>query len=77
MLGRLILEQPDHKGLARMLLRLYSMIKRDPIFRQIRIDYYQEFWDAVHLGKFDDPDQGFAEISREQYYARPLLSAGA
>jgi hypothetical protein len=76
-LGRMILDQPDHKGVAKLLSRLHELMATDPAFASVKLDYYREFWDAVRVGQFDDPDEGFAEISRRRSYGRPLPPAKA
>lgn len=76
-LGRLILEQPDHKGVAKVLRRLGELAATDPAFKIVKVDYYREYWEAVRLGQFEDPDEGFAEISHRRTYARPAPPAKA
>ena len=70
-LGRIILDQPDHRGAAKAIRRLSELIANDPAFKVVKLDYHREFWDAVRIGQFDDPDEGFAEISRRRSYTRP------
>jgi hypothetical protein len=70
-LGQIILDQPDHKGVAKVLRRLIELTHSDPAFRDVKVDYRREFWDAVQIGQFDDANEGFAEISRRRSYARP------
>ena len=72
-LGRLIIDQPDHKGVAKVLRRVNELRETDPAFNAVKIDYYREFWDAVWLGQFEDADEGFAEISHRRIYARPVI----
>ena len=76
-LGRLILDQPDHKGVAKMLHRLSELKSSDPAFKGVKLDYHSEFWDAVRLGQFDDPNEGFAKISRRRSYTRPSVPTKA
>lgn len=76
-LARIILDQPDHKGVAKMLHRLSELTKTEPAFKAVKVDYHCEFWDAVRIGRFDDPDEGFAEISRRHSYVRPSPPAKA
>jgi len=76
-LARIIVEQPNHVGVASMLNRLSQMIAVEPAFSGIHIDYRREYWDAVHLGQFEDPEEGFSEIARRRSYARPPLPAKA
>jgi len=71
-LGRMIINQPDHKGVAKVLYRLSKLIKADPSFKNVIVDYSREFWEAVSIGKFDNPCEGFSEISRRRSYCRPL-----
>jgi hypothetical protein len=72
-LGQMILDQPNHLGVAKMLGKLGELIKTDIAFKDVNIDYYREFWDAVRLGQFSDADEGFAEISRRRTYSRSLI----
>lgn len=72
-LGRMLLEQPDHKGVANMLRRLSELRVADPAFETVKVDYNREFWDAIRLGEFDDANVGLAELSRRRTYARPSL----
>lgn len=76
-LARMILDQPNHKGAAKLLNRLHELRETDPAFDPIKLDYCREFWDAVRLAKFDDPAEGFVEISRRRSYSRPPLPAKA
>lgn len=72
-LGRILVDHPDHKGVALMLDRLSQLAAADLAFKAVKVDYCHEFWDAVRLGQFDDVDEGLAEISRRRTYARPSL----
>jgi UvrD-like helicase C-terminal domain len=76
-LGRMILDQLDHKGIAKMLRHLSELKDSDPAFNAVKLDYRSEFWDAVQLGQFDDPNEGFAKISRQRNYARFPVPAKA
>ncbi|MHB9099265.1 MAG: UvrD-helicase domain-containing protein [Syntrophales bacterium] len=76
-LGRIILEQPNHKGVSKMLHRLFELTSTDPAFKAVKIDYYREFWDAVRIGRFDKADEGVAEISRQRCYTRTSPPAKA
>jgi len=76
-LGRIILDHPDHKGVSKMLSRLFELKSTDPAFKSVKIDYYREFWDAIRIGKFDKPDEGFAEISRRRCYTQTSPPAKA
>lgn len=76
-LGKMILDQPNHKGVAKVLQRLNQLIATDPAFQVVKIDCPREFWDAVRIGEFDDADEGFAEVSRRRSYTRPSPPAKA
>jgi DNA helicase-2/ATP-dependent DNA helicase PcrA len=76
-LGQLILDQPDHRGVAALLKRLDELIATDTAFGSIHIDYRREFWDATQLIDFDDPDEAIAEMTRRRTYARPTLPTKA
>jgi DNA helicase-2/ATP-dependent DNA helicase PcrA len=76
-LGRVFLRQPDHKGVASFLRHLSVLMGKDSAFKQVKLDHHREFWDAVRIGEFDDPAEGFGEIARRRTYARPLPPAKA
>jgi hypothetical protein len=65
-LGRLILKDPNHKGVARFLKKLTELIKVEQSFKGIKIDYIRELWDAIRLEHFDDANEGFAVIVRRR-----------
>lgn len=76
-LGRMLLQQPNHHGVAHVLRRLSELIASDNAFEAVKIDYYREFWDAVRLGQFSDPVEGLAEITRRRTHAHPSPPARA
>jgi superfamily I DNA/RNA helicase len=76
-LGKLIVEQPDHRGVARMLERLSQLIANDRAFSTIMLDHPREFRETIHLGRFDQCSEGLAEIGRRRTYARPMPPARA
>lgn len=72
-LGRFILEQPDHIGVAKCLTHLTRLIdERVAGFESIKIDRCREFRDALRLIEFDDPEEGLTEIARRRSFARPM-----
>lgn len=77
-LARLILDEPDHRGVAKCLTTL-SGFHRDRAagFDAINIDYRSEYRDAIRLGDFDDPHDGLAELSRRRSFAHPVPPARA
>jgi DNA helicase-2/ATP-dependent DNA helicase PcrA len=70
-LGRLIIESPDHRGAARMLVRLHELTQSEFHFRNVKLDCHREFWDAVRLGQFEHPSDGLADLAHRRAYARP------
>jgi UvrD-like helicase family protein len=76
-LARSIIEEPDHRGIAKMLRHLVELSKNDSAFSGVEIDCYSEFWDAVRMGAFETPEVGVSEIIRRRSYARPKPSAKA
>jgi len=71
-LGRLILAEPNHRGVSNFLVHLLNLIKTDAAFSKIRIDNPCEYRDAIRLKDFDDCAVGLAEISRRRTYSRPM-----
>lgn len=76
-LGRIILEQPDHKGVGRFLVTLRTLTKEDEAFAAIKIDHSREYNDAIHFGRFDSPDEGLAEIVRRRAHSRAAIPSKA
>lgn len=70
-LGRLLLDRPDHKGVADVLTRLVALIDSDVAFQPIKVDAQREFRDAVRLGEFDDCEEGLTELTRRRTFGRP------
>ena len=61
-----------------LLTRLAELRKaRTAGFEQITIDHKSEYRDALRLGEFPDPEQGFSEIHRRRSYVRPRPSSRA
>lgn len=76
-LGRMICDEPSHKGVGRVLERLNHLRREERAFEEIKIDYPSEYWDGVRLSRFDDAATGLAEISHRLTMARPLPPAKA
>jgi DNA helicase-2/ATP-dependent DNA helicase PcrA len=66
-----LVEQPDHRGVARMLKRLFELKSSVPAFGGVQIDCYKEFWEAIGLGEFGTAEDGLAEITNRRTYSRP------
>ena len=72
-LGRHIVDEPSHIGVARCLGRLLELLEQGVAgFDGIKIDHRREFRDAIRLGDFSDPDEGLTEIHRRRTFARPM-----
>jgi hypothetical protein len=69
-LGRVILNEPDHRGVAKVLERVSKLMEINKAFGTVRIDYPREFWDAVRMGQFDDPYEALAGITQRRVQAR-------
>lgn len=76
-MARQIVDSPDHRGISRALERLQELVANEAAFAGVRVDHSREFAEAIQLGKFDDVDEGFAEIARRRTYSRPKLPAKA
>lgn len=76
-LARFLVAEADHRGVAKMLRHLSELRTTDSDFADIEIDCHREFWDAVHLGSFETPDAGLAEITHRRTYSRPKPPAKA
>jgi DNA helicase-2/ATP-dependent DNA helicase PcrA len=70
-LARPIVDEPNHRGVSKMLYRLNQLTKTNSVFSDVKIDCSKEFWDAIHLGKFENIDTGLAEITHRRTYTRP------
>ena len=76
-MARHIIEFPDHRGVAKALDHLRGLIDTEAAFSEVRVDHAREFAEAIQLGRYDDADDGFAEIARRRTHARPKLPAKA
>jgi DNA helicase-2/ATP-dependent DNA helicase PcrA len=70
-LARLLVDEPSHRGVAKVLHRLRELTTEQKTFREIEIDCQREFWEAIQLANFDAPDVGLAEITHRRTYSRP------
>lgn len=77
-LGRFIIDEPNHVGVAKCLTQL-SRFRQDGVsgFQTVNIDYRREYRDAIRLGEFQDAHDGLAEINRRRSFARPMPPARA
>lgn len=65
-LGRLLIEEPNHRGVSKFLRHLAHHANENPAFQGIRIDLTREFWDAVALGAYANVEEGMMEIARRR-----------
>lgn len=72
-MARHIVDCPDHRGVARALEHLRSLVANEAAFADIRVHHGREFAEAIQLGRFEDAEHGFAEIARRRTHARPQL----
>ncbi len=71
-MARHLLDAPDHKGVSRVLSHLVDLVQRaEKGFDEIKLDLKHELHDAIRLGSFNCPDEGFAEISRRRTFTHP------
>jgi hypothetical protein len=71
-LARLLMDEPDHRGVAKVLRRLSELKASESKFSAVEMDLYREFWEAIRLGGFDTPDAGLNEIAHRRTYSRPM-----
>src|SRR3546814_20643033 len=76
-MARHIVDAPDHRGIAKALAHLRELIANEAAFSDVRVHHSREFAEAIQLVRFDDPDEGFAEIARRRNHARPKLTPNA
>jgi hypothetical protein len=70
-LARLLLQEPNHKGIANVLRQIFELSRTDTAFADVKIDCSNEFWDAVRLSEYGDVDTGLAQLTNRRTYSRP------
>jgi hypothetical protein len=70
-LAKFLVDEPDHRGVAKMLQRLSALKDTHAGFAGIETDCHREFWDAVNLGRYESAEIGLAEITHHRAYSRP------
>jgi DNA helicase-2/ATP-dependent DNA helicase PcrA len=70
-LARFLVNEPSHRGVAKVLAQLRVLKMEQKAFKGIEIDCQKEFWEAVRLAEFDKPDAGLIEITNRRTYSRP------
>jgi DNA helicase-2/ATP-dependent DNA helicase PcrA len=76
-LGRIILDEPDHRGIGKFLTTLRTLTREDEAFAPIKIDLSREFNDAIQLGRFENADEGLAEMARRRAHVRTAVPSKA
>lgn len=76
-MARHIVETPDHRGVAKALEHLRGLVAYEGAFADVRVHHAREFAEAIQLGRYEDADDGFAEVARRRTHARPKLPAKA
>jgi len=68
-----ILTTPTHVGIAAALTELAQLRKNNAEFSGVHINHRREFWEAVKLGKFPDPELGFAELTSQRNFGNKSM----
>jgi DNA helicase-2/ATP-dependent DNA helicase PcrA len=68
--ARILLENPNHVGVAKVIDHIGRLVTSDPAFKDIRIDLARELGDAKRLALFEDPDEGLLQLSARRNFAR-------
>lgn len=72
-LARLIVEAPDHCGVARALARLAELISTDDAFSAIKIDLRREYKEGARLDRYDDADTGMTGLTMSRAVSRIFM----
>jgi DNA helicase-2/ATP-dependent DNA helicase PcrA len=70
-LARFLLEEPDHRGVSKLLRELSVLATTHGQFSDVKVDRNREFWDAVRLAEFDDVNIALTEMANRRVYSRP------
>lgn len=70
-LGKILLAEPNHLGVAAFLTQLEELARKDAQFSGIKIDHTREFREAVYLGGFANMSDGHSEVTRRRTIIRP------
>lgn len=70
-IARCLLSNPTHAGVSEALSIINALVKDGATgFDTVKIDHRVELRDAMRIGQFAGPDEGFAEVSRMRSYSR-------
>lgn len=71
-MARELVTDPSHRGVARALQTFRDLVRaKADGFDDVSLDHTSELNDAIRLGEFDCPHDGYAEIVRRRSLARP------
>ncbi len=74
--ARCIVDDADHTGVAAALATIRKLVdERANGFENVRIDHRAEFRDAIRMGDFASPDEGYSAIARQRSHRRPAPPA--
>lgn len=70
--ARCLLNNPTHAGVSEALSKICRLVEEGAAgFDTVKIDHRSELRDAMRIGQFAGPDEGFAEVSRMRSYSHP------
>ncbi len=70
-----ILECPDHRGVAKAAEKLGKFIRTEEGFDAIKLDYWNEFKEIIHLADYEDACVGLADLNiRRTVFRLPFPS---
>lgn len=70
-LATLLLAEPNHRGVAKVLRELDHLMASKEQFAEIKIDYPREYREAIYLGDFAEMSMGHSEMTRRRTALRP------
>ena len=76
-LARLIVEEPDHRGVSKVLRDLAGLIRSDRDFAGIKLDNRSEFFEATRFGEYACAESALSQISRRRAHSRTQMPARA
>ncbi len=70
-LARLLIDEPDFRGVSKVLRAIGELRASDPAFKEIKIDHSKEFWEAARLADYATAQEGFDALTHKRTYSRP------
>jgi DNA helicase-2/ATP-dependent DNA helicase PcrA len=70
-LAQLLVDQPDFRGVAKVLARIAALRESDNDFHDVQIDHWKEFWEAISLGEYATVEEGLSHVAHKRTYSRP------